>query len=69
MLSNEKLVEFIKADWEAKKRAFDAAASSPFNQIGFLTSFQNELPSEQYILIPQTPSSYPYPLKTETLPK
>ncbi|MFI5450268.1 MAG: hypothetical protein ACHQ03_10960 [Candidatus Bathyarchaeia archaeon] len=67
MLSNEKLVEFIKADWEAKKRAFDAAVSSPFNQIGFLIGPQNELSSEQYILIPQTPSSYP--LKTDTLPK
>jgi hypothetical protein len=29
MTSSEKLVEFIKADWLAKKRAFDAAVTFP----------------------------------------
>jgi hypothetical protein len=62
MLSNGKLVEFIKADWEAKRKTFEAAINSPFNQIGF----QNEVIGEQLPLVPQTPSSFPQ--KVETLP-
>ncbi len=30
MTNNEKLAEFVKADWDAKKRSFDAAIHSPF---------------------------------------
>ena len=62
MISNEKLVEFIKADWEAKRRVFDTAMNSPFiatnslfNQIGF----QNDIVNDQLLLVPQTPSSFP----------
>lgn len=61
MLTNEKLVEFIKADWEAK-REFEAAAHSPFNKIGF----QTDVSAEQFLLIPKSPSSFP--LKDGTPP-
>jgi len=36
MIDNEKLVQFIRADWEAKKRAFDAALNSPFPPVVFV---------------------------------
>ncbi len=58
---NEKLVEFIKADWDAKKRAFDAAVISPFNQLVSLPDDQTVgLPLPQpHPLPPQVPSTFP----------
>jgi hypothetical protein len=59
-MNNEKVLEFIKADWEAKKRAFDAALSSPFAQPGqFL--FLDVFPSLQIpqILPPFFPPTEP----------
>ena len=58
---NEKLVQFIKADWDAKKRAFDAALVSPFNQlIAIPQDQQAESPQPQPTpLQPDTPSTFP----------
>lgn len=64
---NEKLVEFIKADWEANRRAFDAARTSPFTR---LVPPQDVRPPEPpqpqpqpqpqpLPLLPQTPSTFP----------
>jgi hypothetical protein len=53
MRNNEKLVEFIKADWEAKRVAFQILLTSPFSNIGFQQSY----PTDQLFLPPMTPVS------------
>jgi hypothetical protein len=58
---NEKMVEFIKADWEAKRRAFEISLTSPFSQFVALPQHQPlEPPQPQPSpLLPQVPSTFP----------
>lgn len=57
MQNNEKLVEFIKADWEAKRMAFQTMLTSPFNNIGFQQSY----PTNEQLFLPTLAPLSPVP--------
>jgi len=60
-MANAKLVEIIKADWEAKRRALEFLLTSPFNQFVFPVQDQPFEPSrpQPWPLLPNVPSTFP----------
>jgi hypothetical protein len=55
MENNEKLLEFIKADWQAKKLNFELAIRSPFPVV---VQIQN-LPAPPQLPLPIAPHTEP----------
>ena len=60
-MASEKLVELIKAEWEAKRRAYETLLTSPFNQFVFPAQDQPLEPPrpEPLPLLPNVPSTFP----------